>query len=173
MKFSFTAKLIYVLGFIAFLIVGPLVMWWIATTWPMTFLAEQESTPYLGGFVSAVGLLFAVWSNYELVSKGKGGAGNLGRIKTMPETQHLVTTGPYSICRNPMHLGVFLFYMGLSCSLNSLSSLIIPLLAIGFGYFSAVFLDEPRLMKAFPEEFAAYKQQVPRFMPRILARKKY
>lgn len=165
--FSLRDKLIYAFGFIAFILGGPAVMAYLAAWSPVSFLSDQPSTFYLGGFTSAVGLFFALWANYELVIKGRGGAGNFGNIKLMKETKHLVTSGPYSICRNPMHLGVFLYYMGFACALNSLLSLIVPVAVICGAYIMAIFLDEPRLERDFPEEYAAYKANVPRFMPKI------
>ena len=119
--FSLRDKLIYAFGFIAFILGGPAVMAYLAAWSPVSFLSDQPSTFYLGGFTSAVGLFFALWANYELVIKGRGGAGNFGNIKLMKETKHLVTSGPYSICRNPMHLGVFLYYMGFACALSVIS----------------------------------------------------
>ncbi|MBU3844416.1 MAG: isoprenylcysteine carboxylmethyltransferase family protein [Candidatus Anaerobiospirillum pullicola] len=166
--FSLREKVIYALGFIGFIIGGPAVMAYLAAWIPGTFLAEQPSTFYLGGVASAIGLFFALWANYELVIKGRGGAGNFGKIKLMTETKHLVTTGPYSICRNPMHLGVFLYYMGFACALNSLISLVIPLAVICVAYIIAIFIDEPRLERDFPDEYALYKSQVPRFLPKAL-----
>ena len=46
--FSFREKAIYALGFFAFIFVGPTLMYWIATTFPMTFLVEDQSVLYLG-----------------------------------------------------------------------------------------------------------------------------
>lgn len=166
--FSWRDKLIYTIGFILFLVVGPMVMYWLQIWYPMTFLSEQSSTFYLGGMTSAVGLFFALWANYVLVVDGKGGAGNFGSIKLMPETKHLVTTGPYSICRNPMHLGVFLYYAGFACAINSLTSLVVPIAVVVFAYIDAIFIDEPRLKRDFPEEFAVYQSRVPRFLPKVL-----
>lgn len=164
--------LFYVVGFFGFLVVAPAVMFGIANYFPMTFLPESESNIYLGGLTSAVGLLFAVWSNYSLVHDGKGAAGNFGNIKMMTETKHLVTTGPYGICRNPMHLGVFLYFSGLACALNSLFCLAVPAFIVVFAYCFAIFLDEPRLRRDFPDEFEAYCNEVPRFMPKIFKRSK-
>ena len=148
MVLSVKDKIFYFLGFFGFIVVVPAVMYFISVQWPMTFLPEDASTYILGGLTSA--------------------AGNFGNIKMMTETKHLVTTGPYGICRNPMHLGVFLYFMGLSCALNSLATLVMPLFIVVFAYCFAIFLDEPRLRKDFPEEFEEYCQNVPRFMPKIL-----
>lgn len=170
--FTWRAKLIYVLGFILFLVAGPVAMYFLLLWYPMTFLSEQATTFYLGGITSAVGLFFTLWANYVLVTEGKGGAGNFGSIHLMPETKHLVTTGPYSICRNPMHLGIFLYYVGFACAINSLSSLLVPIGVIIFAWIDAVFIDEPRLKRDFPEEFSIYKSQVPRFLPKVLSWKR-
>lgn len=170
--FSTKDKLLYACGFVLFILGGPILMAYLSSWAPGSFLSEGPSTFYLGGFTSAVGLFFALWANYELVVKGRGGAGNFGNIKLMQETKHLVTTGPYSICRNPMHLGVFLYYTGFACALNSLVSLIVPVAVLCVAYIMAIFLDEPRLERDFPQEFAAYKAQVPRFMPKIFKSKR-
>ena len=169
--FSFREKAIYAVGFFAFIFVGPTVMYLISIAVPATFLAQSSTNVYLGSLSSAVGLFFAIWSNVALVKKGEGGAGNLGKVKMMKETTHLVTTGPYAVCRNPMHVGVFLYYMGFACSLNSLASLVVPVAILCFAWFAAVFLDEPRLEKEFPEEWTDYKSRVPRFFPRVWPRK--
>lgn len=170
MKFTLKDKLLYALGCIAFLLGGPIVMLYLNSIYYMTFLPVENLTFYLGGFSSAVGLVFAFWANYELLVKGEGGAANFGSVKLMPETKHLVTTGPYSICRNPMHLGVFLYFMGFTCAVNSIICLLVPLAFAIFAYLFAIFLDEPRLARDFPDEWEVYRNKVPRFMPRILKR---
>ncbi|HIV54971.1 MAG TPA: isoprenylcysteine carboxylmethyltransferase family protein [Candidatus Anaerobiospirillum stercoravium] len=172
MQFTLKDKLLTVLGFIIFLVVGPALMVYLSRLDPTTFLDQEDTTLYLAGLMSAVGLGLALWANYTLIVQGKGGAGNFGPIKLMTETRHLVRTGPYSICRNPMHLGVFFYYAGFACALNSLVALVVPLAFIVFAYFNAIVLDEPRLKRDFPEEWSIYEQEVPRFLPRALKRRR-
>ena len=43
------------------------------------------------------------------------------------------------MCRNPMHMGAFLFYLGLGCAVNSLLSLVVPFGFLLFAYCFAVF----------------------------------
>ena len=172
MQFTLKDKLLTVLGFIIFLVVGPALMVYLSRLDPTTFLDQEDTTLYLAGLMSAVGLGLALWANYTLIVQGKGGAGNFGPIKLMTETRHLVRTGPYSICRNPMHLGVFFYYTGFACALNSLVALVVPLAFIVFAYFNAIVLDEPRLKRDFPEEWSIYEQEVPRFLPRALKRRR-
>lgn len=172
MQFTLKDKLLTVLGFIIFLVVGPALMVYLSRQDPTTFLDQEDTTLYLAGLMSAVGLGLALWANYTLIVQGQGGAGNFGPLKLMTETRHLVRTGPYSICRNPMHLGVFFYYAGFACALNSLVALVVPLAFIVFAYFNAIVLDEPRLKRDFPEEWSIYEQEVPRFLPRALKRRR-
>jgi len=66
-----------------------------------------------------------------------------------------------------MHMGAFLFYLGLCCALNSLVTLLVPFGFLIFAYLFAVFLDEPRLKRDFPEEFEQWVSDVPqRFWPK-------
>ena len=172
MQFTLKDKLLTVLGFIIFLVVGPALMVYLSRLDPTTFLDQEDTTLYLAGLMSAVGLGLALWANYTLIVQGKGGAGNFGPVQLMTAPRHLVRTGPYSLCRNPMHLGVFFYYAGFACALNSLVALVVPLAFIVFAYFNAIVLDEPRLKRDFPEEWSIYEQEVPRFLPRALKRRR-
>ena len=71
------------------------------------------------------------------------------------------------MCRNPMHMGLVLFYLGLCCAINSVLTLIVPLGMLIFAYGFTILLDEPRLKKDFKEEFDKWVQDVPnRFWPK-------
>ena len=130
-------------------------------------MPNNIATPIFGAICSGVGLFFVIWSNYELITKGKGGAIVVGKVHLSNQTVHLVTTGPYSMCRNPMHMGLVLFYLGLCCAINSVLTLIVPLGMLIFAYGFTMLLDEPRLKKDFPEEFEKWVQDVPnRFWPK-------
>ncbi len=159
--------LAYVFGCFVFFIIIPSIIIYIASFSPYTFMPEGKPATIFGAISSAVGLIFVYWSNKELLQKGKGGAIVVGSIKLSKETIKLVTTGPYALCRNPMHMGVFLFYLGLCCAINSLLSLIVPFGFLLFAYLFAVIIDEPRLKRDFPEEFEKWVQDVPqRFWPK-------
>ncbi len=159
--------LAYAFGTFCMLVVVPSVIVALAYVYPVTFMPEGKPAAVFGGFCSAVGLFFVIWSNYELIKKGRGGAVVIGRIKLSDETTRLVTTGPYAMCRNPMHMGLILFYLGLCCAINSLLTLIVPLFFLIFAYLFAKYLDEPRLKRDFKEEYTKWVQDVPqRFWPK-------
>lgn len=167
MRFTLWDKFLTVVGFTIFLVVGPLVMAFLAHLEATTWLGFDSIWFYVAAAVSLLGLGLALWANYTLIVKGEGGAGNFGSIKLMTETRHLVCTGPYRLCRNPMHLGVFLYYVGLAIIMGAGLALVVPLGLLCFAYFNALVLDEPRLKRDFPEEWRAYKAKVPRFVPRL------
>ena len=158
----------YILGTFAFIFCGPFVMFVLALTFPISFLPSHDLVKFTGIAAIAFGVVFVFWSNYALVRFGKGGAGVLGPIKLMTETKHLVTTGPYAMCRNPMHFGLVIYFLVIGIALNNLASLIIPILMCIFAYVMAVVFDEPRLKKDFPQEYNEWASNVPRFFPRLV-----
>ncbi|MGD9645873.1 MAG: isoprenylcysteine carboxylmethyltransferase family protein [Pirellulales bacterium] len=78
----------------------------------------------------------------------------------------LVTTGPYSITRNPLYLGIFFLVLSVAFFLGS------PLLAIGLLLATTVYLrvtvasEERRLAARQGLAFREYCARVPRFWPR-------
>lgn len=130
---------VYLFGTVVLLAAVPAVIIYIGYRFEAPFMPPLLVSSIFGAVTSALGLFFTVWANIELKRKGKGGPAVFGKIKLMQETSALVTSGPYALCRNPMHLGVFLFYLGLCCSVNSLYSLIIPIMFGVFAYCFAVF----------------------------------
>lgn len=161
-----------VLGYGVFFGAGPALMLALAWLLPGGFLPSQRLGLGIGAMSSGFGAFLVIWANRELWTKGHGGAADLGPVRISRRTDALVTTGPYALCRNPMHLGLFLFYLGLACAINSLSSLAVPALTLAFAYISAVHFDEPRLRRDFTESYAAWSAEVPRFLP-SLRRKKF
>ncbi len=161
-----------ILGYGLFFIAGPAAMLLIACLFPGGFLPSDRLGLGIGAMSSGFGAFLVVWANHELIARGHGGAADMGPVKLSRRTDTLVTTGPYALCRNPMHLGLFLFYLGLACAINSLSSLAVPALTLAFAYLSAVHFDEPRLRRDFTESYAAWSAEVPRFLP-SLRRKKF
>ncbi len=155
------------LGGAAFFLGSPALMLCIDYWDHAPFLPDSVFSTALGAFSSAVGIFFCVWANLELMRRGNGGAAVLGPLKLMKETDRLVTSGPYALSRNPMHLGIMLFQLGLSCAINSLWTLVVPLGMLCFSFALAVFVDEPRLRRDFKEEYDKWSQEVPRFLPKL------
>ncbi len=158
-------------GWAVFMLAVPALMIALARFFPGGFLPGARPALVIGALCSGCGLFLALWANVALFKQGGGGAAVIGRIKLSSETKRLVTAGPYALCRNPMHLGLVLFYLGLSCAINSLCSLLVPALTLAWAYVFAFCFDEPRLKRDFTEDYARYSAQVPRLFPALRKRK--
>jgi protein-S-isoprenylcysteine O-methyltransferase Ste14 len=84
----------------------------------------------------------------------------------------LVMTGPYQFVRNPMLMGVFLLLFGLGFAIKSLSLVVLftPLFVLA-NVWELKKIEEPELVKRLGEDYVAYKQQTPMFIPKVRLRK--
>jgi len=123
--------------------------------------ATRVGLPILGSVCICLGLVLMVAMIRLFVTVGKG------TLAPWNPTQRLVVQGVYRHVRNPMIAGVFFVLLGEAVLAASL-----PLL----GWF-AVFVvvnaayiplaEEPGLVKRFGGDYLTYKQNVPRWIPRL------
>lgn len=79
----------------------------------------------------------------------------------------LIVKGIYRYVRNPMHIGVFSFMIGESLILRSIAILSFVTFAVFMHLFYIPFSEERGLEERFGEEYLVYKQNVPRWIPRL------
>ncbi len=79
----------------------------------------------------------------------------------------LIVKGIYRYVRNPMHIGVFSFMIGEGLILRSISILGFVTFAVVMHLFYIPFSEERGLEERFGEEYLVYKQNVPRWIPRL------
>jgi protein-S-isoprenylcysteine O-methyltransferase Ste14 len=109
----------------------------------------------------ALGLVLMVATIRLFVTVGKG------TLAPWNPTQRLVVQGVYRHVRNPMISGVFFVLLGEAALAASLP------LFVWFAVFvlgNAVYIplaEEPGLVKRFGDDYLAYKQNVPRWIPRL------
>src|SRR5262244_3593557 len=78
----------------------------------------------------------------------------------------LATSGVYALTRNPLYFGSSLLTAGFAImSANEIAAALL-ILPFGLIYPTVMLREEEHLARLFPEEFRAYKTQVPRFIPR-------
>ena len=78
----------------------------------------------------------------------------------------LVVSGPYRFARNPMLTGVFLLLFGLGFAIQSLSLILVfTPLYISFHVWELKQIEEPELIKRLGNEYLAYREQTPMFIP--------
>jgi protein-S-isoprenylcysteine O-methyltransferase Ste14 len=104
------------------------------------------------------GTALLIWCVREFYVAGRG------TLAPWDPPQHLVTSGPYRLSRNPMYLGVVLILAGW-CTLWSSRALIIYTALIMIGFHMRVLLtEEPWARRRFGAEWDAYRARVPRWV---------
>ncbi len=95
---------------------------------------------------------------------------SLGRMwslspNVLQADHELRTDGPYSITRHPIYTGLSGMLLG-SVLLNGLGGISLVVLAVGAVTLATRIPIEERLMsETFPDEYAHYRQRVPRLIP--------
>jgi len=90
-----------------------------------------------------------------------------GTLAPWSPTRNLVKTGVYAHVRNPMISGVCIVLVGESMLFQSV---IILIWAMIFFVFNTVYFklsEEPGLEERFGDEYREYRQNVPRWVPRV------
>ena len=151
----------YLLGLIIFVIGIPALMW----------LVSGRAFPYVPDSVGicVIAVLFAVCgpalSIYSIVYMrivGKGNPFDAYGHEVAPRTMNLMTGGPYSLCRNPMLVGIYLYDIGVLVWLWSVLPLLIFLVEVILLTIQ-VHSEEKRLEKDFGKDYLDYKKRVGRY----------
>jgi protein-S-isoprenylcysteine O-methyltransferase Ste14 len=123
---------------------------------------------YLVGWILIIiGLALALWTIYVQIRRG------LGTPIPMLPPEKLLVNGPYKYCRNPMALGGYLYYFGISCFIGSLSAFFIVIL---FVIILTIFIkigEEPDLEKKFGQAYTEYKNHTPFMIPKMFGKRWY
>lgn len=135
------------------------------TPLPVVFLFALEANPSAatlttGLAVALTGELLRFW--------GVAYAGGETRTRRMGASR-LVTGGPYAYTRNPLYLANLLIYIGFTISANMWVPYLLMAVFIYFAvqYHLIILSEEQELQASFREIFDAYRQQVPRYLPKI------
>ncbi|AQR63071.1 hypothetical protein BZG35_16455 [Brevundimonas sp. LM2] len=83
------------------------------------------------------------------------------------KAQQLVTTGPYSISRNPLYLFSFIGILGVGAQSGNLTLAMIFLVATLTVFLPLIAREEIYLTNAMPRLFEAYRSMTPRLWPRL------
>jgi protein-S-isoprenylcysteine O-methyltransferase Ste14 len=82
-------------------------------------------------------------------------------------TRTLVVRGLHRYVRNPMYLGVALTIAGQAWLFHSRQDAIFAVCMLLIAHLFVISYEEPTLRKQFGEEYARYRTQVPRWIPRL------
>jgi protein-S-isoprenylcysteine O-methyltransferase Ste14 len=114
----------------------------------------------IAGIIS--GLYFLIWSTITQWNNGNG------TPAPNAPTQHLIVTGPYKYCRNPIEFGAILYYFGLG---TIFGGIIVGITSCVLGFTAGSiyhkFIEEKELEERFGEEYRKYKEKTPFIFPKI------
>jgi protein-S-isoprenylcysteine O-methyltransferase Ste14 len=120
--------------------------------------------PILGLLLIIGGIFLGMWSVHAEMTIGMGTP-----VPIMP-TQKLVVKPPFTYCRNPMTLGTFVAYMGITIMIGSLSAMAIVLILTIILLSYVKFIEEKELEARFGVEYLEYKQNTPFIIPCVRLR---
>jgi protein-S-isoprenylcysteine O-methyltransferase Ste14 len=130
-----------------------------------TFL--QRELNMSGGLIPLLGILLML-AGYMLFTASVSMFSRLGEGTLAPWSppRKLVTDGIYGHVRNPMISGVLFVLLGESLVFESqaIFAWFLLFFVVNNVYFSVS--EEPGLLKRFGDEYATYKSNVPRWIPR-------
>ena len=124
------------------------------------------------GFLVAAAVLYLATPNGPSILLGfpialTGAAFRGMAAGVIRKDSQLATSGAYAWTRNPLYFGSSLLALGfaiMSWNLRAAALLLVPFALI---YSSVIRSEETHLERLFPAEFAIYRSQVPRFLPRV------
>ena len=115
----------------------------------------------LGGLVMLLGIVLLLWCVRDFYVSGKG------TLAPWDPPKNLVVIGLYRYVRNPMYVGVLTLVAGWSMLLASpVLALYTVVLAVGF-HIRVIVNEEPWLSSQFGNEWARYRANVGRWLPRL------
>lgn len=115
----------------------------------------------VAGALFAAGALVWVYTYATLIKVGDGSPAPVVR-----RTQRLVTSGIYAYCRNPSVHGKLLGFLAVGVAIGSPTFVYVlaPFILV-VSLLEKVVRQEPQLIEVFGDEYLAYRDQVPLFVP--------
>lgn len=150
-----------VLGFSLFVVGIPALMWWVSGR-PFPWVPEL----YWAAAAIALetpGLALSVWAIVYMKRVGKGNPMDAFGHELAPRTKHLMTAGPYSFSRNPMLLGIYIYYIGVLLWLQAWWPLVVFAVVVVLLTLQ-VRSEEKRLRSDFGKDYEDYCRKVRRYL---------
>ena len=152
----------YLLGLLIFVIGIPVLMWMVSGRgWP--YIPDSILLFLISIVLAVCGFALSIYSIVYMRVVGKGNPFDAYGHEVAPRTKHLMTSGPYRLCRNPMLVGIYIYDVGILVWLWSIMPLFIVLIEVILLSLQ-VRSEEKRLEKDFGQEYIDYKKQVRRYI---------
>ena len=151
----------YLTGLLLFVILVPLIMWKLSGD-----VQPSAARTVCLAVLAAAGIGLSIWSIVHMKKVGRGNPMDAFNHEVAPRTVNLMTDGPYRICRNPMLLGVLIYYTGIIIYLWTWQSVLV------FAVYFVIMMvqvshEEKRLEEDFGEEYREYCRNTSKLIPHI------
>ncbi len=153
----------YLLGLLIFVIGIPSLMWLVSGR-PCPYAPDSVLLCVVSVLLALCGLVLSIYSIVYMRIVGKGNPFDAYGHEVAPRTRHLMTEGPYRLCRNPMLVGIYIYDVGILVWLWSVLPLLIFLIEVILLTLQ-VRSEEKRLENDFGQEYLDYKKRVGRYFP--------
>jgi protein-S-isoprenylcysteine O-methyltransferase Ste14 len=120
---------------------------------------DGEAIRWLGVFLFIVGGALRIWPVYVLGNRFSG-------LVAIQPGHTLVTSGIYSVTRNPSYLGLLLNSLGWGLAFRSLIGVMLTAMAL-VPLLARIHAEERLLRSQFGEQYAAYCARTSRLVPRL------
>ncbi len=145
-------------GFIIFLVVSPFLIFLLASTLSryIPIALPRNFELVVMAVMLLISLVLMSWALFELWTKGGG------TPAPITPTRHLVTSGPYNCCRNPIELGTNIYFFTLGTFFDSFVTGILCMifgLILGTAYIKII--EEKEMLVRFGKQYDEYLQSVP------------
>jgi protein-S-isoprenylcysteine O-methyltransferase Ste14 len=154
-------------GILFFLVALPVLFIWIASFVKNIFPFDlPEIIDYLLSVAAlGLGLFLLAWTSFFQWKIGKGTA-----APNAP-TQHLVVSGPYRLCRNPIELGAIFYYLGIGTLYGGIVvGIVCFILGFIIGSLYHKCIEEKELEIRFGDAYKEYKKVTPFLFPNVRKR---
>ncbi len=103
----------------------------------------------------------------RMVTIGRIPKGTSGRNTQSQKARFLNTEGMYSIVRNPLYLGNYIAFLGITMLSQCWELVLLNTLLFFFAYLPIILVEERFLLQTFGETYREYASRVPCVVPRL------
>jgi protein-S-isoprenylcysteine O-methyltransferase Ste14 len=148
------------LGAHLFLIVGAALVFYSSKLGPVLsarITPKASVFEQIGLALDLIGILFTIWARLTL---GR----NWSNVMTLKENHELVQTGPYSIVRHPIYVGLLLGALGTAMTMGALAAYLGVILLL-IGYLIRIQSEDALMAEQFPDTHPTYRQRTRKLIP--------
>ena len=113
--------------------------------------------PYIGLALTLLGVVLNLWTDRLFKEGGT-------TVKPFEDPSLLITSGPFSISRHPMYLGMASILLGIAFILGTFVSFVFPMLFIVAMELLFIPHEEEDLERIFGEKYREYRRRVRRWV---------